>query len=454
MMSTIDNSKRVEAVSGYVRCEELTAINAATIRRRFDEAPMSATQVRAVVVAILLAATDGYDVLSAALAAPAISKAWGIGKDSLGIVLSSGLAGMALGSLLLAPLADWLGRRKMIFCSLSLMGLGSLLSATAYSIVGLVAWRVLTGLGVGACVSLLYPIAAEFANARRRSLSLALTSVGYPTGGLVGGMLAATLLRHFGWPAVFVPGFLAALVLLPITAWMLPETPAFLLSRDVPDQLSRLNALLARCGHPELIEFSKHVAINRKTTSIFAPRQIGTTLRLAIVNLLAAAVVYYLLSWLPQMVSDAGFSLSVASLASATSSLIGIIGGVTLGLIARPANLKWLTVTLVAAMGLTIILFGSVPASLGLIVAGAATCGLFVFSSYAGIYAILPSAFPDEARVSGVGFVIGIGRISSAIAPYLAGRMFAAGLGRAEVSAAFGACALISSIVLATHRKP
>ncbi len=87
---------------------------------RFDQAPMSRVQVGAVALTVLLSALDGYDVLSVTSAAPAITRDWHIGKAALGVVLSSGLAGMALGSFALAPLADVIGRRRSILLSLAL----------------------------------------------------------------------------------------------------------------------------------------------------------------------------------------------------------------------------------------------------------------------------------------------------------------------------------------------
>ncbi|WP_174273334.1 MFS transporter, partial [Sphingomonas bacterium] len=226
----------------------MAAAAASDLRARFDAAPMARAQIAAVAVTIALSALDGYDVLSVTFAAPAIAIDWGIGKAALGVLLSAGLAGMALGSLGLAPFADMVGRRRMVLASLVLMAAGMLLSAFAHSLPQLVAWRVLTGLGIGAMVAVINPLAAEFANARRRSLALALMAMGYPLGGLVGGLAAALFLRLYGWPAVFLAGAVAAGLLLLVVLRFLPEPLAFLLARPRQDGLARVNALLARCG--------------------------------------------------------------------------------------------------------------------------------------------------------------------------------------------------------------
>src|SRR5258708_23459673 len=125
-------------------------------------APMSALQRAAVAVTVALCALDGFDVLAASFAAPAISVAWGIDRAALGAMLSAGLVGMALGSLLLAPAADTIGRRKLIFIALALMGVGMGASSVATGVPGLSLWRVVTRIGIGAMIPVINPLATEF----------------------------------------------------------------------------------------------------------------------------------------------------------------------------------------------------------------------------------------------------------------------------------------------------
>lgn len=190
---------------------------------------------------VALSSLDGYDVLSATFAAPAVAQAWGIGKAALGVLMD-----MALGYLVLAPLADIVGRWRLVLTSLIVMATGMLLSAFAPTLRYLVMWRVLTELGIGAMVAVINPLAAEFANKRHRPLALALVPIamGYP----IGGLGSAVLLRLYGWQAVFLAGAVVAAMLVPIVLYYLPEPLAFLLARQRDDALVRVNALLQRCG--------------------------------------------------------------------------------------------------------------------------------------------------------------------------------------------------------------
>ena len=164
--------------------------SASTIRAHLDSARLSRAQIIAIVVTGLLSMLDGFDVLSITFVAPALAHDWAVSKAMLGLVLSSGLVGMALGSILIAPLADVVGRRSLLIVGLAAMGLGSLLCAFAHGVPDLCAYRVITGLGIGIVVAVLTPLSAEFANARRRALAVSALTVGYPLGGVVGGLLA------------------------------------------------------------------------------------------------------------------------------------------------------------------------------------------------------------------------------------------------------------------------
>ena len=414
---------------------------------------MSRVQKAAVATTVLLSALDGYDVLSVTFAAPAITREWIIGKAELGIVLSAGLAGMAAGSFLLAPLADVFGRRLLILGSLLVLAFGSLGTSLAGSIDEISIWRVVTGLGIGTCIAVINPTAAEFSNARSRPLAIALMALGYPVGGLLGGLLAALIMPVFGWRALFKVGFAAALVLLVITLMLLPESPSYLASRRGPHNLTRLNHLLQRCKLPAVTAPLTASGQGRGYAGVFARDQIAITLRLAAINTLVASVSYYVLSWLPQLVSDAGFSASTGSLISAVLSLAGIGGGLLVAFLAKRIGQARSTGFAITGLGLTIAVLGVATSSLTSLLVAAALCGGCLFGSAAGFYGVLAAGYRDEDRAAGSGFVIGTGRISSALAPLLAGYCFALGFDRGAVSAAFGLAALAAASLLFLHSR-
>src|SRR5688500_17489934 len=87
---------------------------------------------------------------------------------------------------------------------------------------------------------------AEYANEARRDFCVSLMTIGYPIGGVVGGMASAWLLGNFDWRAVFVFGGVVSVAVLLVVWWRLPESIEFLVSQRSPDALSKINAIRQR----------------------------------------------------------------------------------------------------------------------------------------------------------------------------------------------------------------
>ena len=101
-------------------------------------------------------------------------------------------------------------------------------------------------------------------------------------------------------------------------------------------------------------------------------------------------------------------------------------------------------------MGLALALLGVVPPTLPLLLLAASLYGFFQSAGVASFYATMTSSFPPLARVSGIGLVMGVGRLASGLGPYAAGVLFAAGWTRTGVSLVFACAAVLAGLVLAT----
>lgn len=418
-------------------------------------APMSTHQIIAVAITVALCALDGFDILAITFAAPGIVAAWGIDRTQLGIVFAVGLAGIAAGSLLVAPLADLIGRRAMILWCLAVMTVGTLLCAFSGSVASLTAYRLLTGLGIGAMIATINPLAAEYANARRRDLSVGLMAVGFPLGGVLGGAIVAWLLRHYDWRSIFIFAALLSVSMVPVVLRWMPEPIGFLIERRSPRSLQRVNAFLARCGHAPVSELPPARSTaggGARLADIFGADLLGATLLITAIYFLYVMTVYFFLSWIPTLVADLGYSASVAASVSAIANLSGVAGGALLGCMAHRFGLKLLSIVALLGMAACTAGFGSIPANLTLLKLAAGAAGFFLFAGMIGLYAVIARTFPTHVRATGTGFVIGIGRAGSALAPLLAGLLFAAGLGRGVVCMLMAIAAVAAAVLLTTFR--
>ena len=413
------------------------------------DASMSRAQVQVITLTSGLSAPDGYDLLSITFAAPVLSRGFAIGSGGLGVLLSSSLVGALVGSFGLAALADVIGRRPVALISLAMMAAGMFVSALCGSLVQLAAVRVFTGVGIGAMVVVINPIAVEVANRRSRSLAIAMMSLGYPLGGTLGGAAGALLLRHYGWPAIFVCGGMLALILAPLAWFALPESLTFLLARRRPSSLAQVNALLAGFGHQSLTALPPPLPDRRAPyPATFRRDQAVVTAGVATISFLTFMTIYFFLSWQPKMLVNAGLDASSTATVASIGSLTGANGCALFGLLSRVVGSRHLAVGAVLSLGICVAIFGMAAQRESLIAfaIGSTAC---VALATVGIYMTAARAFEPAARATGTGFVIGSGRIGSAVGPALAGELFSLGEGRAMVSALIGLCAVVAGGLLA-----
>jgi len=231
----------------------------------------------------------------------------------------------------------------------------------------------------------------------------------------------------------------------------LPEPIGFLIEQRAPRALQRVNIFLARCGHHPVNALPLAASTARggvRVAAVFSHDLIRVTLQITAIYFLYIVTVYYFLSWIPQMVADLGFPASAAANVSVIANLSGIVGGALLGWMANRYGLKRLTVLALLGMGCFTALFGLVPADLFWLRIVAAITGFFLFAGMIGLSAVIARTFPTHARATGTGFVIGIGRAGSALAPFIAGLLFTAGLHRGGVSIIMAVAAVLAALLL------
>ena len=424
-------------------------------RAIINEAPMSRMQVAAVAITVGLNALDGFDVLSISFASPGIAKEWGIDRAALGIVLSMELIGMAVGSVLLGSVADRIGRRRMMLGCLVTMMAGMFMATQARGIADLSAWRVLTGLGIGGMLATINAVAAEFSSAARRNLSVALMTIGYPLGAVIGGSVAALLLKGGDWRAVFLFGAVVTAAFIPLVWLYVPESIHYLVDRRPAGALERVNRTLARMGHApvDALPEVRQDEPRRSITDIFSPALMRTTLLVTLGYFAHCVTFYFILKWSPKIVADLGFDPSSAATVLVWTNVGGATGGAIFGFVAQRVALKPLTLFTLVFSTLGVALFGASGAST-LVALSILAClsGLFTNSAIVGYYTIFARAFPTHVRATGTGFAIGVGRGGAALSPVLAGFLFQGGAGLATVAIVMACGSLISALALSLIR--
>jgi len=413
-------------------------------------APMSALQILIVGVTIALNALDGFDVTSISYASPGISKEWDLPQGGLGIVLSMELIGMAIGSIVIGNIADRIGRRPTMLLCLALMSVGMFMATTAGTPATLSIWRVVTGLGIGGMLAAINAVSAEFANERRKHLSVSLMSIGYPLGAVFGGMGVAKLLETHDWRSVFYLGAAATIVLIPIVWLAIPESVHWLARKQPAGALEKINRAMARMGHATVAGLPVLSPSARKQSAgdIFGPAMVMTTVLVTLAYFFHIVTFYYIIKWVPKIVVDMGFVPSSAARVLMWTNVGGATGGAIFGLLTLRFGVKPLTILTLVVSTVGVSMFGKAPADLQTLIYICIFCGFFINAGIVGLYAIIAQAFPTHVRASGTGFAIGAGRGGSVLAPIIAGFLFQFGFTLPTVSFALGAGSIFGAVML------
>jgi AAHS family 4-hydroxybenzoate transporter-like MFS transporter len=194
----------------------------------FERTEMVALQKLTIFICFLLNILDGIDVMVISYAAPAIAKGWSTSPQALGVVLSAGLFGMTVGTLFLAPRADVIGRRALILFCATLMGLVVLATSFATSVEQLIAYRFISGLGIGGVLPISAALAAEYAPKATKDFWVSFVMSGYPIGAVIAGFAAGTVIPMYGWQTMFQIAGVATLLTLPDIYLFMSESLDFL----------------------------------------------------------------------------------------------------------------------------------------------------------------------------------------------------------------------------------
>src|SRR5262249_11676266 len=98
---------------------------------------------------ILGYAFDFYYLIVLAFLLGPIQKSVNVSAPQAGLIVGLTLASSVLGGILFGWLGDKIGRKNALLWTLLLLAIGSLLSAAAWDFSSLLAFRIITGIGVG-----------------------------------------------------------------------------------------------------------------------------------------------------------------------------------------------------------------------------------------------------------------------------------------------------------------
>ena len=382
-----------------------------------DEGEWSGYQKLLVFATALTIILDGLDNQIIGVAIPPMMREWSLGRPAFAGVLTSGMIGMMIGGFIGGYIGDRIGRRVALLGSVISFGVLTLLMSFAGDVTTLTALRFVAGLGLGGAMPNAAALASEYVPLRRRPFAVTLTVVCIPLGGTLAGFTGAVILPSYGWRALFFIGGALPLVLAALLWKVLPESPRYL-ARD-RSRWPELAALLRRLGHNlpadvAFVDSHERTVARASVASLFAPEFRRDTVALAAAFFFCLLAAYTGVSWVPSLLTSAGFDVAMANYGLTAFNLGGVAGAIA-GAVAFArlgSRVTMLAMTAGAVGGC--LLLASVP------VGGQSTLALLAMLAWTGglingvqstMYALAAHVYPAGIRATGVGTAVAIGRV-------------------------------------------
>jgi MFS family permease len=359
----------------------------------------------------------------------------GLTDTQLSVLLGASLGATAVGGVAFGWLADRIGRKPVLSITILTFSLGTLLCGFAWGLPSLLAFRVLTGLGVGGEWATGQTLVGETFPARLRARFAAVMQTGAPVGvglaAVVGGFvepyLASRFGVHYAWRLCFIGSAAPALLVVAIRRVM-PESDVWMASRR------------ARRDSPP----SVFLATLRADPAIRRLFVLG--LVLAVTDMSAYWFTYL---WMPKYLYDQlGFSMARSGAWILVAQTGGLFGYLSFGLVAdrHGRRLAYTIYSFVWAAGLlsVTVFWTTIAASpaIALFCMFLIGVGTGNFSGYGPIFSeLFPTAIRNTAMGAAYNLARGIQFVTPLIITWVAASTPSRGLGTGIAIGAFFAIA-------------
>jgi MFS family permease len=425
------------------------------VREEISGAPIGRYHVTLAVLIGLVVFFDGYDTFNPAYVIHYVARPWHLAPGQAGWLVSSGLIGFMIGSLLQGKFSDRYGRRATLLGALWIVTVLSFVTAafgrSFFTFCGL---RLLTGLGMGALLPLGVTYVNEYAPRRlANTFSMWGWALGWATGGIVAAAIGIYLTPIFGWQALYYSASLS-IVLVLVCHFLLPESLQFSAMRGdwqgIAETLSRLiPSRAARYSAPgEKFVFSEPNDQRASISLLLSPRYRKTTLSVWVAAFFILFGIWGLSGWVPTAMMQRGEGFATSFSFGALIQAMAFVGGLSCGYVADHASrdreamaVWWLGGALSVGM---LVLFN--VHVLNVICVGAA--GFCILGGQNVLNNFTAASYDTEVRGTGVGMMLGVGRAGGILGPYVTGLLQQHTPGTTGLFVAIGAASLVGGLAI------
>ncbi len=362
---------------------------------------------RALVAASFGWMLDAFDVMLYSMVLATIITTMGLSKTEAGMLGSLTLLASAAGGLLFGLVADRSGRTRALMGSVLLYSIFTGLCGVAQNLWQLGLFRILLGIGMGGEWASGAALVSETWPAEHRGKAFGFMQSSWAVGYALAAVVTALVLPRWGWRAVFFVGVLPAF----FTLWIQRRV-------EEPD--------LWRASHDARARNVQKTALG--FADIFRGPLRRLTIAVTCMNACTMFGWWGLNLWIPAYLSlgvaQGGIGLNAYTMSAFVIAMqVGMwFGYVTFGFISDAIGRKRAYVMYVIAAALLLPLYGIVREPLVLLMLGPFVA-FFGTGYFTGFGPLTAEIYPTAIRATAQGFTYNIGRIASAVAPFIVGSL-------------------------------
>lgn len=351
---------------------------------------------------------DAMDFMLYAMALGQLRIYFGFSDATAGLLGTMTLATSAAGGLVFGYVADRLGRVRALMTTIAIFSLASVGAASSQSVLQLLIWRTLLGLGMGGEWASGAALVSETWPAVHRNKAIGIMQSGWAIGYILAAMLAAIILgsSYFGrdaWRVLFLTGALPA-----ILVWWVRRT-----LREPQAWLRRAAAPGGRRENPFAV--------------LFGPRLRRQTLLVILLSSTVQFAYWGVFFWLPGFLArpidqgGAGMGI-VGSLAWIIPVQIGAyFGYLTFGFIADGLGRRRTFILFMLFAAALVLIYGRMAGHPVVLMVLGPVLG-YVGHGYFSIFgSLVAELYPTAVRATAQGTCYNAGRLLGALAPYVIG---------------------------------
>jgi MFS family permease len=360
---------------------------------------------------VLLAAKFGWmldamDFMLYTMAVGQLRSYFGFGDDTAGMLGTVTLVMSGVGGTIFGYVADRFGRTRALMGTILIFSLASLGAATSQTVIQLLIWRAILGIGMGGEWASGAVLVSETWPAHLRNKAISIMQSGWALGYMAASISAAIILGTpslgaDAWRWLFVVGVLPAFFTLWIRRYVRePESWA-----KKPQKAGGPNPFAVIFG-PGLV---------RRTLLIIA---LGSAVQFANWGLF-----FWLPTFLARPVEQGGAGMGVVgSLPWIIPVQLGAYAGyLTFGFIADKIGRRQAFVLYMVSAALLVPIYGQMARSPFVLLALGPLIGYFGYGYFSMFGGFVAELYPSAVRATGQGTSYNIGRMAGAIAPFTIG---------------------------------